>query len=319
MATSSESDAGDCRRRTPSCARRRSRSAATRSARGAAASAEPERGEAPQAGKGQRDTEAAPASGWSRRWQPVAEPSPEAAGKGRGRGRRPSQHSPSKGDKGGKGKYTFFGKGGGKSSSQRGEAPARASLSPQGRSGAKSAGKGPRESRLQEGEMLRCAWPGSAKDTFAAEGALSFADMLTTSENLSCKLELRGRERKGQGLKRILLLTGPVGTLDGLFQFIRAAARTHDPARKLPKIHHCTRAEVNVHGVVVYSLRRGTDPAPEGDNAEWLEFMKENLPEDFLQRLSVVRGCCGRGSNRGSSKRLCRAGLPTDRTGAARR
>jgi hypothetical protein len=203
MATSSESDAGDCRRRTPSCARRRSRSAATRSARGATASAEPERGEAPQAGKGQRDTEAAPASGWSRRWQPVAEPSPEAAGKGRGRGRRPSQHSPSKGDKGGKGKYTFFGKGGGKSSSQRGEAPARASLSPQGRSGAKSAGKGPRESRLQEGEMLRCAWPGSAKDTFAAEGALSFADMLTTSENLSCKLELRGRERKGQGLKRI--------------------------------------------------------------------------------------------------------------------
>ena len=254
-------------RRTPSRARERSRSSVPAAEPTARRPTDPQRGEAPEDPTSPEPPRA--------EWQP-----PDAA-KGAGFGKGRPRATFGRGGKRGQGKHTADSDRGGKGWWQRGEAPARAD-SPSGGGGPSTApGKGKREERLTEGEMLRCVWPAAPGETFRREGKYSLNDVLETAEAAGAKVEIRGRERKNAPLQRILVVTAPPGQADGLFLFLRTAARIHNRTQKLPKLAHCTRAEIDMNGVLVHTLRAGISEPAETDHDRWLEFMKQPLAKDF--------------------------------------
>lgn len=267
MVERSDSETASRWRRTPSRARERSRSQAGEPGESSAGRGDSQRGEAPE---GPQPWRASP-----------TEPLREPTDKGRGRGRGRAKGSAGKSGKGSKGKFSHFAAQGGKSTWQRGEAPADVGP-PEPQAGTtRGKGQGDEQGRLEEGELLRCLWPAAPGESFRAEGNLSFNDILDTVAGMGGKLEIRGRDRKNAGLQRVMILKAPPGQVDGVFRFVRAAARTHDPKRKLPKLAHCTRAEINIDGVLVHTLRRATTPTTEADPNHWLEFMKEPLATEF--------------------------------------
>ena len=267
MADRSESEPADRWRRTPSRARERSRSSLAERDPTATGSAGHQRGEAPD-DPGTHGPESA--EFW-----------PKAAGKGRGGGHSCTRDAAGKAGKRGKGKYAAFAGRGGKAWWQRGEAPAIEIPPEEGAASGKNKGKGKQQDRLEEGEILRCVWPAAPGETFRREGNYSLQHVLDTAKAMGGNVEIRGRERKHSGLQRIMVVTAPPGQADALFLFIRSAARVHNNVVKLPQLTLCTRAEVNVDGVLVHTLRGGTTPPLATDQERWLEFMKEPLPHDF--------------------------------------
>ena len=267
MAGCSDSETETPWRRTPSCARERSRSSVPTSADVASGQTDPQRGEAPEVAAPE---EPRPTQWWE-----------DAAATGRGRGSSGSRSFSSKGGKRGKGKYTAFAGRGGKGWGQRGAAPATTDPADDETAATAAKGKGKSKERLQEGEILRCVWPAAPSEVFAPEGRYSLDDVLQTADALNAKVEIRGRQRKNAPLQRILILTAPPGEADGLFLFLRSVARINNRHIKLPKLVHCTRAEINMHGVLVQSLRGGQTPADQSADDRWLEFMKQPLPHDF--------------------------------------